>query len=31
VSRARKVTFRLRCPTRWPSKLKPVCRGRASL
>ena len=31
VSRKRKVTFRLRCPTRWPSKLNPVCRGRASL
>jgi hypothetical protein len=31
VSRRRIVTFRLYCPTRWPSKLKPVCAGRASL
>ncbi|HEX6740131.1 MAG TPA: serine hydrolase, partial [Vicinamibacteria bacterium] len=31
VSRARRVTFRLRCPARWPAKIKPVCRGRASL
>jgi CubicO group peptidase (beta-lactamase class C family) len=31
VSTKRKVTFRLRCPALWPSKLKPVCRGRASL
>jgi CubicO group peptidase (beta-lactamase class C family) len=31
VSRKRKVTFRLRCPVRWPSKMKAVCRGRASL
>jgi hypothetical protein len=31
VSRARVVTFRLRCPTRWPAKIKPVCAGRASL
>jgi CubicO group peptidase (beta-lactamase class C family) len=31
VSRKRRVTFRLRCPKRWPAKLKPVCTGRASL
>jgi len=31
VTRRRRVSFRLHCPARWPSKMRALCRGRASL